>query len=52
MELFTKLESEWMNAVQKKDREALDAMLAPEFGEFAIRTPGLAFGLMQMPDRP
>ena len=31
MELFTKLESEWMNAVQKKDREALDAMLAPEF---------------------
>jgi len=31
MELFTKLERDWMNAVQKKDREALDAVLAPEF---------------------
>jgi Domain of unknown function (DUF4440) len=31
VELFTKLEMQWMEAVQKKDREALDAMLAPEF---------------------
>jgi hypothetical protein len=31
MELFTKLERDWMNAVQKKDRETLNAMLAPEF---------------------
>lgn len=31
MELFTKLERDWTNAVQKKDREALDAILAPEF---------------------
>ena len=31
VELFTKLERDWMNAVEKKDRQALDAMLAPEF---------------------
>jgi hypothetical protein len=31
MELFTKLERDWMNAAQKKDREALDELLAPEF---------------------
>jgi len=31
MELFTKLERDWVMAVQKKDREALDAVLAPEF---------------------
>ncbi len=31
MELFTKLERDWMNAVQKRDRDALDAILAPEF---------------------
>jgi Domain of unknown function (DUF4440) len=31
MELFTKLERDWMDAVRKKDREALEEMLAPEF---------------------
>jgi len=31
MELFTKLEREWTQAVQKKDKTALDAILAPEF---------------------
>lgn len=31
LELFTKLETAWMNAAQKKDRGALEAMLAPEF---------------------
>jgi hypothetical protein len=31
MELFTKLERDWMSAVQKKDRNALDEILAPEF---------------------
>lgn len=31
MELFTKLEDEWTNAIQKKDRSGLDALLAPEF---------------------
>ena len=31
MELFTKLEREWMDAVQKKDRNALEEILAPEF---------------------
>lgn len=31
MELFTKLESDWIHAVQKKDKTALDAILAPEF---------------------
>jgi len=31
VELFTKLERDWTDAVQKKDREALDAMLTPEF---------------------
>ena len=31
MELFTKLERDWMNAVQKKDSKALDEILAPEF---------------------
>lgn len=31
MELFTKLEHEWIQAVQKKDKTTLDAILAPEF---------------------
>lgn len=31
MELFTKLERDWTQAVQKKDKTALDAILAPEF---------------------
>jgi hypothetical protein len=31
MELFTKLERDWIQAVQKKDKTALDAILAPEF---------------------
>lgn len=31
IELFTKLERNLMDAVQKKDREAIDATLAPEF---------------------
>lgn len=33
MELFSKLERDWMLAVQKKDQAALDALLAPEFIE-------------------
>ena len=35
MELFTRLERDWMRAVQEKDQTALEAMLAPEF---ALRT--------------
>jgi Domain of unknown function (DUF4440) len=31
MELFTKLERDWIQALQKKDKTALDAILAPEF---------------------
>jgi hypothetical protein len=31
MELFTKLERDWTEALQKKDKTALDAILAPEF---------------------
>jgi Domain of unknown function (DUF4440) len=31
MELFTKLERDWIEAVQKKDKPALDTILAPEF---------------------
>lgn len=31
MELFTKLERDWMEAVQKKDRNVLEETLAPEF---------------------
>src|SRR5690349_21043508 len=31
MELFTKLERDWVLAVQHKDKEALDNVLAPEF---------------------
>ena len=31
MELFAKLERDWTQAVQKKDKAALDAILAPEF---------------------
>jgi len=31
MELFTKLERDWIQAVQKKDKPALDTILAPEF---------------------
>jgi len=33
MEMFSKLERDWMLAVQKKDKAALDALLAPEFIE-------------------
>jgi hypothetical protein len=29
--LFTRLERDWIEAVQKKDKNALDAVLAPEF---------------------
>jgi len=39
MELFTKLERDWMDAVQKKDLEALDVMLAPEFLERSSADP-------------
>ena len=35
MELFTRLERDWMRAVQEKDQTALETMLAPEF---ALRT--------------
>ncbi|MGA9136211.1 MAG: nuclear transport factor 2 family protein [Candidatus Sulfotelmatobacter sp.] len=31
MELFSKLERDWTQAIQKKDRTALEAILAPEF---------------------
>ncbi len=31
MELFTKLERDWTQAVQKKDKASLDEILAPEF---------------------
>ena len=31
MDLFTRLERDWMRAVQEKDTMALDTMLAPEF---------------------
>jgi hypothetical protein len=31
VELFTKLERDWIQAVQEKDQTALDAILAPEF---------------------
>ena len=31
MELFTKLERGWTEAAQKKDKDALEAVLAPEF---------------------
>jgi Domain of unknown function (DUF4440) len=31
VELFTKIERDWTQAVQKKDKAALDAILAPEF---------------------
>lgn len=31
VELFTRLERDWAQAVQKKDKAALDAILAPEF---------------------
>lgn len=31
MELFTKLERDWSQAIQKKDKAALEATLAPEF---------------------
>jgi hypothetical protein len=31
MELFTKLERDWIQAVQRKDKSTLDAILAPEF---------------------
>jgi hypothetical protein len=33
MEMFSKLERDWMLAVQKRDKAALDALLAPEFIE-------------------
>jgi hypothetical protein len=39
VELFTKLERDWMDAVQKKDREAVDALLAPEFSERSSADP-------------
>lgn len=31
MELFTKLEDQWTQAIQKRDRSGLEALLAPEF---------------------
>lgn len=31
MELFTKIERDWTQAIQKKDRNELDAILSPEF---------------------
>jgi hypothetical protein len=39
MELFTKLERDWMLAVQHKDRAALDSLLAPEFIERTASDP-------------
>ena len=40
MEMFSKLERDWMLAVQKKDKSALDALLAPEFLERRSTDPG------------
>jgi len=40
MEMFSKLERDWMLAVQKKDKAALDALLAPEFIERRATDPG------------
>jgi hypothetical protein len=31
MELFTKLERDWINGMQRKDKTALEEMVAPEF---------------------
>ncbi len=40
MEMFNKLERDWMQAVQKRDQAALDALLAPEFIERRSTDPG------------
>ncbi len=40
MEMFSKLERDWMHAVQKRDQVALDALLAPEFIERRSTDPG------------
>ncbi len=39
MELFTKLERDWMLAVQRKDQVALESILAPEFMERTAADP-------------
>lgn len=39
MELFTKLENQWTQAVQKRDRSALEALLAPEFNVQTAEDP-------------
>jgi hypothetical protein len=39
IELFTKLERDWMLAVEHKDRAALESLLAPEFNERTASDP-------------
>jgi hypothetical protein len=39
LELFTKLESEWIQAAQRKDKAALDSILAPEFRVSSSENP-------------
>ena len=38
-ELFTKLESDWIQAAQRKDEAALDSILAPEFTLLSSESP-------------
>jgi Domain of unknown function (DUF4440) len=40
MELFTKLERDWMLAVQHRDRTALESLIAPEFVARNAHDPG------------
>jgi len=40
MELFTKLENQWMQAMQGKDRSGLETLLAPEFMVYDAEDPG------------
>ena len=39
LELFTKLERDWIEAAQRGDKAALDAILAPEFAELSAESP-------------
>jgi hypothetical protein len=39
LELFTRLESDWIQAAQRKDKAALDSILAPEFIVFSSERP-------------
>ena len=39
LELFTKLESDWIQAGQRRDKAALDSILAPEFTVLSSENP-------------